>query len=61
MKTLTVDYINAAETVYTTYEMNNLSVVDINTLPRMITGANGSILRRDLSLEELTPQERALL
>ena len=61
MKTLTVVDINAAETVYTTYEMNTLSVVDINTLPRMITGANGSIVRRDLSLEELTPQEKARL
>ena len=41
MKTLTVVDISAAETVYTTYKMNSLSVVDINTLLQMITGANG--------------------
>ncbi|MGK7877869.1 MAG: metallophosphoesterase [Xenococcaceae cyanobacterium] len=62
MKTLTVVDINlnSESTIYTTYNMKNLSVVDSSTLPRIIAGPNGKVLRRDVSWEELTPQERSL-
>lgn len=51
MKTLTVVDIdlNSESTRYTTYDMANLSVVDIQTLPRFIMAPNGKILRRDVS------------
>jgi 3',5'-cyclic AMP phosphodiesterase CpdA len=59
-KTLTVIDINlnAESTIYTTYNMKNLSVVDSQTLPRIVVGYNGWVLRRDVSWEDLTPQEQ---
>jgi Icc-related predicted phosphoesterase len=59
-KTLTVVDINlnAESTIYTTYNMNNLSVVDSQKLPRIVVGYNGWVLRRDVNWEDLTPQER---
>jgi exosome complex RNA-binding protein Rrp4 len=61
-KTLTVVDINlnSESTIYTTYNMNNLSVVDSQTLPRIVVGYNGWVLRRDVSWEELTPQEQKI-
>ena len=62
MKTLTVVdiHLNSESTTYTTYNMKNMSVIDASTLPRIIVGPNGRILRRDVSWEELTSQERSL-
>jgi len=62
MNTLTVVDITLASqsTVYTTYNMNNLKVVDQKTLPRVIAGPTGLIMRRDLEMSDLTPQERSL-
>jgi len=59
-KTLTVVDINlnSESTIYTTYNMNNLSVVDSQKLPRIVVGYNGWVLRRDVNWEDLTPQER---
>ena len=61
-KTLTVVDINlnSESTIYTTYNMNNLSVVDSQTLPRIVVGYNGWVLRRDVNWEELTPQEQKI-
>ena len=61
-KTLTVVDINlnAESTIYTTYNMKNLSVVDSQTLPRIIVGYNGWVLRRDVDWEDLTPQEQKI-
>ena len=61
-KTLTVVDINlnSESTIYTTYNMNNLSVVDSQTLPRIVVGYNGWVLRRDVSWQELTPQEQKI-
>ena len=61
-KTLTVVDINlnSESTIYTTYNMNNLSVVDSQALPRIVVGYNGWVLRRDVSWEELTPQEQKI-
>lgn len=49
-KTLTVVDIdlNSQATIYTTYEMKTLRVIDIQTLPRMIVAPNGKIVRRDV-------------
>jgi hypothetical protein len=59
-KTLTVVDVNlnSESTIYTTYNMNNLSVVDSQTLPRIVVGHNSWVLRRDINWEELTPQEQ---
>jgi hypothetical protein len=59
-KTLTVVDINlnSESTVYTTYNMKNLSIVDSQTLPRIVVGYNGWVLRRDIPWEALTPQEQ---
>lgn len=58
-KTLTIVDIdlNAATTVYTTYDMRTLKVVDSRILPRLITGVNGWVIRRDLAERDLTAQE----
>lgn len=50
-KTLTVVDVdvNNQSTRYTTYDMKTLSVIDIETLPRVIVAPNVRILRRDLS------------
>jgi hypothetical protein len=60
--TLTIVDINLGSqaTIYTTYNMKNLKVVDQQTLPRVIVGPTGLIMRRDLEMSDLTPQERSL-
>ena len=52
-------FLDTADTVYTTYNMNNLEVVNPQTLPRLIVGPNGRELRQDVAIAELTPAERA--
>lgn len=49
IKTLSIVDIDqaAAETRYTTYAMKTMQVIDIRTLPRQITGVNGTIYRQD--------------
>ncbi len=37
------------ETIYTTYDMDSLKVVDQNTFPSYIDALNGRIIRRDLA------------
>lgn len=61
-KTLTVVDVNldSQSTIYTTYDMTTLKVVDHRQLPRIIVGHNGMVLRRDVNWEELTPQEQSL-
>lgn len=61
-QTLTVMdvFLNTANTVYTTYNMNTREVVDPQTLPRLIVGPNGRELRRDVDLADLTPAEQSL-
>jgi len=39
-----------SETIYTTYDMDTLKVVDQNTLPRSIDTPNGRITRRDIKI-----------
>jgi len=52
--------LGSESTVYTTYNMQTLQVVDHNTLPRLIVGPNGRVLRRDVQENELTAAEKAL-
>jgi len=61
-KTITVLDVDlkAGDTTYTTYDMKTMELVDIKTLPRLITGPTGTILRRDLETTDLTPQEKSL-
>lgn len=61
-KTLTVIdiHLNSESTIYTTYNLQNLSVVDTRILPRIVVGFNGWVLRRDINWEELTPQEQKI-
>jgi len=50
-KSLTVIDVNFDSkdlTTYTTYDMQTLQVIDIKTLPRSLTGVDGTIYRRDV-------------
>ena len=60
-QTLTIMDVFLADmrTVYTTYNMNTMEVVDTESLPRLIVGPNGTELRQDLAVGDLTPEERA--
>ncbi|PSF38851.1 metallophosphoesterase [Aphanothece hegewaldii CCALA 016] len=52
-KTLTVVdiHLGKQETIYTTYDLKTLSVINIQSLPRFIMAPNGKIFRRDLQAE----------
>ena len=52
-------FLATASTVYTTYNMNTLEVVDPQALPRQIVGPTGRELRRDVTLADLTPAEKS--
>ena len=52
-------FLDTASTVYTTYNMNTLEVVDPQALPRQIVGPNGRELRQDVTVADLTPAERS--
>jgi 3',5'-cyclic AMP phosphodiesterase CpdA len=60
MQTLTVldIFLEQAQTVYTTYNMNTLQVVNLAQVPRQIIGPTGRVLRRDLTAADLTADER---
>ena len=61
-KTLTVVDISleAQETIYTTYDMRTMELVDMQQLPRLIASPTGLVLRRDVNEDELTAEERSL-
>ncbi|MEL7507679.1 MAG: metallophosphoesterase [Cyanobacteria bacterium J06633_23] len=60
MQTMTVldFFFDTGETVYTTYNMNRMELVDTQTLPRQIVGPTGRVLRNDISLVDLTAEEQ---
>lgn len=62
-KALTVIDVDLAaqSTVYTTYNAQTYELVDQNTLPRLIVGPNGRVLRRDVQEGDLTAAERSLV
>ncbi|MEM7796101.1 MAG: metallophosphoesterase [Cyanobacteria bacterium P01_C01_bin.118] len=61
MQTLTVldFFFDTGDTVYTTYNMNRMELVDTQTLPRQIVGPTGRVLRNDISLADLTAEEQS--
>ena len=61
MQTMTVldFFFDTGDTVYTTYNMNRMELVDTQTLPRQIVGPTGRVLRNDIALAELTPEEQS--
>ncbi|NEQ50271.1 MAG: metallophosphoesterase [Leptolyngbya sp. SIO3F4] len=61
MQTMTVldFFFDTGETVYTTYNMNRMELVDTQILPRQIVGPTGRVLRNDISLADLTPEEQS--
>ncbi|MDJ0707826.1 MAG: metallophosphoesterase [Leptolyngbyaceae cyanobacterium MO_188.B28] len=50
--------LNALSSMYTTYNMDTLQVVDENRLPQQIMGPSGRVLRRDISWDALPPTEQ---
>ncbi len=46
-------------TTYTTYDMLTLKPIQLNELPRFLTGHNGMVLRRDIDEGSLSASERA--
>jgi 3',5'-cyclic AMP phosphodiesterase CpdA len=46
-------------TTYTTYDIQTLQTIEYEKLPRMLTGHNGMVLRRDVELNALTEAEKA--
>ncbi|MFG6094714.1 metallophosphoesterase [Leptothoe sp. ISB3NOV94-8A] len=60
MQTMTVldFFFETGETVYTTYNMNRMELVDTQTLPRQIVGPTGRVLRNDITLSDLTAEEQ---
>jgi hypothetical protein len=46
-------------TTYTTYDMANLQVIENKELPRILTGVNGLLMRRDVEWNQLTSEERS--
>jgi hypothetical protein len=60
-KTLTVVDVGLADasTRYTTYDLTHQTLFDTKILPRMIVAPNGTVLRRDINQNALTPEEKA--
>jgi hypothetical protein len=60
-KTMTIIDVNlnAADTVYTTYNASTLELFNQQKLPRIIASPNGKILRRDVEWNELTAEEKS--
>ncbi|MBD1869149.1 metallophosphoesterase [Oculatella sp. FACHB-28] len=61
-KTLTVVDVglDSQETIYTTYDMRTMELVDMQQLPRLIASPTGQVLRRDVNEANLTAEERSL-
>ncbi|MEL6940640.1 MAG: metallophosphoesterase [Cyanobacteria bacterium J06598_1] len=52
-------FLETGSSVYTTYNMNTMEVVDPQSLPRQIVGPNGRELRQDIAMEDLSPAEQS--
>ncbi len=60
-KTITVvdiDFNDPNFTTYTTYDMEDFSLIKYEQLPRLLMGHNGMILRRDIEFKDLTETEK---
>jgi Calcineurin-like phosphoesterase len=60
-KTLTIVDVSLADasTRYTTYDLTHQTLFDTKILPRMIVTPSGTVLRRDINQNALTPGEKA--
>ncbi|MBE9182000.1 metallophosphoesterase [Oculatella sp. LEGE 06141] len=60
-KTITVVDVtlSSASTVYTTFDMQAMRLIDQQELPRLVVGNNGVVFRRDVNWSDLSPQEQA--
>ena len=61
MQTMTVldFFFDTGETVYTTYNMNSMALVETSSLPRQIVGPTGRVIRQDLTKADLTAAEQS--
>lgn len=62
-KTLTVvdvDFADPDLTTYTTYDIQTLATIAYDELPRFLAGHNGLVLRRDVTYEDLSTDERSI-
>lgn len=56
---LDVNFDTPELTRYTTYDIQTLTTIDYEQLPRLLAGHNGVVLRRDVAPEELSSSEIA--
>ncbi|MGV2826602.1 metallophosphoesterase family protein [Myxosarcina sp. GI1(2024)] len=54
-----IDFDTASLSTYTTYDMQTLQLIDMEKLPRFLTAHNGIVLRRDVEMADLKPDEKA--
>ncbi len=54
-----VDFADPELTTYTSYDMATLRTIEYAELPRFLAGHNGIVLRRDVSYDELAPDEKS--
>lgn len=54
-----VDFNDPDLTTYTTYDMQTLRTIEYDELPRFLAGHNGVVLRRDISYDDLAPDEKS--
>ncbi|HSM84345.1 MAG TPA: metallophosphoesterase [Nodosilinea sp.] len=54
-----IDFADPALTTYTTYDIQTLGTIAYEELPRFIAGHNGIVLRRDVSYDDLAPDEKS--
>ncbi|MBE9156700.1 metallophosphoesterase [Nodosilinea sp. LEGE 06152] len=54
-----VDFNDPELTTYTTYDIQTLRTIEYDELPRFLAGHNGVVLRRDISYDDLAPDEKS--
>ncbi len=54
-----VDFSDPDLTTYTTYDIQTLRTIEYDELPRFLAGHNGVVLRRDISYDDLAPDEKS--
>ncbi|MFZ4664972.1 MAG: metallophosphoesterase family protein [Prochlorotrichaceae cyanobacterium] len=59
MTVLDINFKDPDLTTYTTYDMQTMTLLEYEALPRFLTGHNGLLLRRDIEWEDLEPAEKA--
>jgi hypothetical protein len=57
---LDIDFDTPELTHYTTYDIQSLNLIEYGDLPRFLTGHNGLVLRRDVEMQTLSTDEKAV-